>query len=216
MTTGVLARSLYLVSWSEACRHVISYWIFVLSLILVMDILMLPLLESGNVIIMSSYVLLRSLVYIILSVEAIASRIAYRLRINLDAIHVLKDSEEYIRLTSALTLSSIIIMLVLMSIVLTFSNVFHGVVAADLILMGIVLLNVALSAILIRPKCLAFVASASASLAVIYVLLIPILYGEFTASMMAIALVCSDALAILGLNVAGVPTCLDATRSSES
>jgi len=216
LSTGVLARSLYLVSWSEACRHVIAYWIFVLSILLVIDIFMLPLLERVTTVSVVVYVLLRSLTFAVLSSERVASEVAERLRINLDVLKILGESKEYVRLANAVVIGSVAIMLFLISVIIMFSDFMHGIIAADLILIGIVMLNVALNALLIRPKCLAFVASSFASLAVLYVILIPLLYGELTVSMMAISLVCSDAFAILGLNVMGVQTCLDATKSSRS
>jgi len=217
MSTGVLARSLYLVSRSETCRHVAAYWIFVLSVLLIIDILMLPLLESLiNVVALTSYVLVRSLMFIILSFEPVANWIAYRIRINLESLKVLGENEEYERLSNVIVLSSIMIMMLTIILLIAFGEYLRGVVAFELILVGIVLLNVALDAILIRPKFMAFVTAVSASLAVIYAILIPFLYGEISATMMSLILVCSDAFAILGLNVAGVPTCLGATKSSES
>jgi len=217
MSAGVLARSLYLVSRSETCRQVTAYWIFTLSVLLIIDILMLPLLEGlTNMIALTSYVLIRSLTFIILSFEPVASRVAYRIRINLDMLKALGESEEYERLSNAIVVTSIMIMMLIIVLLVVFSEYLRGAVAFELILIGIVLLNVALDAILIRPKFLAFVAAVSASLAAIYAIMIPFLYGELSASMMSLILVCSDAFAILGLNVAGVPTCLDATKSSES
>ncbi len=212
MDGGTFTRSVLYISKSELYRQVTAYWTFVISLVLVLDALVLPLLQA-SVKASIAYMAARVAILVLLSWDLVASYISTYLRINLDAMKVLEswDNKEFERLCTALTYFGIAFAAVALAVAVYVSSLSKA-LALEMLMLSILSLSIGLLAILIKPKCLGFITSISASLAIVYVLLMPFVYGEIDVPMMSLAMVCSDAFAILGMNLAGVTTCLDATK----
>ena len=199
-----MARALKEVAKREMCVQISTYWLFALSMILLFDIIMEPLVEA-NIKVILPYIIIRIIMLVALSSEYAIRTFSYIIGINWTYEKKLEESEgveRYYRL--------FLVVLVLLSALLLLVSYYGGAAPLAYLTLAEILSNSALLALLIRPKSIAIAAATTSLLASLEIIMMSLILGP-RANLLTTFFSLSDALAMIGSLLLGVPLCEDVT-----
>ncbi|HIH90629.1 hypothetical protein [Ignicoccus hospitalis] len=211
MAIGPLSKTIAQISKLEVCRNASSYWSFVITLVLLLDLLITPSLAEGSSLVgILVFLVLRVLLLFALAVDRVAENVSYAIRVNWELVKLLEDKASLNKLYTLTTVGLFLVAATLL--VLSYISLATGMWNLTTLSLVIVLIisNSLLYSLIIRPKSMALGALFASLASIIDVIAMYFIAKRPSELIVSGALSISDVFVILGINVVGVTLCQSA------